>query len=199
MQPSLELEEALKKELDIKSVSGILELFDLKSYENIKELHRKKEIVFGFLLQENIVENFGSKGQVVMDKTLSFSPIFMIILAIVFAIVKSNYLLLIGIPLSMIGMFLTTSSIMKQGSSLFGIIMLGTLISGIYYCFKDFNIAFLLLSYGIPNFFLTVKRQLNSDIFEEAVLSSEIIFVYYFLRGECYIKKQNNGRLYHIK
>lgn len=124
MQPSLELEEALKKELDIKSVSGILELFDLKSYENIKELHRKKEIVFGFLLQENIVENFGSKGQVVMDKTLSFSPIFMIILAIVFAIVKSNYLLLIGIPLSMIGMFLTTSSIMKQGSSLFGIIML---------------------------------------------------------------------------
>lgn len=193
------IEDDLRQELKFHSVSEITELREFMDFEEIKRSHKRKEIVFGFLYQENVIDNFGSKGQQFMNRVLLFSPYIVIILSIILSIVKSKYILLFGIPLSLIGMFLTTPSVMKQGSSLFGIIMLVSVGLGIYYCFHDFIIGFLLLSYGVPNFFLTVNRQLNRDVFEEIILKSEIIFIYYFIRGECYFKNRNTNRLYMTK
>ncbi len=191
--------EIMRESLPVHSINEILELQYFENYEIIKQKHKNREIVFGFQLQENVVNNFGSTGEIVMDKILLFSPIVMILLSIVFAIFRAQYYLFFGIPLSLLGLLLTTPRIMKQGSSLLGIIMITLLIAGIYYCFKDFIIGFLLLSYSVPNFLVTVNRQLNMQVFEEAILKSEIVFIYYFLRGECYITSNKDGTFFSKK
>jgi hypothetical protein len=199
MKSQEEIIEILRESLPVHSVNEILELQHFESYEIIKEKHRNREIVFGFQLQENVVDNFGSTGEVVMDKILISSPIVMILLSIILAIVQTHYYLFLGIPLSILGLILTTPRIMKQGYSLLGIIMINMLIAGIYFCFKDFVIGFLLLSYSVPNFLLTVSRQLNMQVFERAVLESEMVFIYYFLRGECYIKSNKDKNIFYKK
>lgn len=189
----------LEENLTIHTINEIPELQNFEDFEDIKRRHQNKEIIFGFHLQENIVNNFGSTGELVMDKILSFSPFIIIMLSIVLAFFRTQYYLLFGIPLSILGMLLTTPTIMKQGSSFMGIIMITVLIAGIYYCFKSFSTGFLLLSYSIPNFLLTVNRQLNMQVFKEAILKSEIVFIYYFLRGECYFKNNGDGLTYRKK
>lgn len=193
------IEDDLREELKVHSISEISELGEFKDFEGIIKSHKKKEIVFGYIYQADVVDNFGSKGQQYLNMVLLNSPYIVIILSIIFSIIKSEYLFLIGIPLSLIGMFLTTPTIMKNGSSVFGIIMLVSVGLGIYYCFHDFVIGYLLLSYGIPNFFLTVDRQLNRDVFEEVILKSEIVFIYYFLRGEFFLINRNSNKLYRKK
>ncbi|MGD0755923.1 MAG: hypothetical protein ABR927_12770 [Bacteroidales bacterium] len=193
------IEDDLHRDLKIHSISEINELSEFKDFEEIKQCHERNEIVFGFSYQENVVDNFGSNGQKFQNRVLLLSPYVIIILSIIFSIIKSRYLLLFGIPLSLIGLILTAPSIMKQGSSLFGIIMISSIGLGIYYCFHDFVIGFLLLSFGIPNFFLTVDQQLNMYVFEEIVLKSEIVFIYYFIRGECYFKNRCTNKLYKKK
>jgi hypothetical protein len=190
-----DIENKLRQNIEIRNITEIPELQEFNNYEEIKQLHKSNKIVFGYTLQGSVIDNFGTTGQFILDKVLLSSPVIIIILSIIFSILKSHYFLLVAIPIVLISTFLTTPSIMKQGKSLAGIIMILTIIFGIYFITKDFSIGFLLLSYGIPNFLLTVNRQLNMDVFEEAILSSEIVFIYYFLRGECFIKKLDDGKL----
>jgi len=183
----------LEESLSVHSINEIPELQNFKSYDDIKDKHNKRELLFGLQLQENVVANFGSTGEVLLDKLLLLSPFVMILLSIIFSIYQEHYYLLFGIPLSILGLILTSPSIMKQGSSFLGIVMITLLIFGIYSAFNDFSTGFLLLCYSVPNFLLTVNRQLNMQVFEKAILSSEIVFIYYFLRGECNIKNTKEG------
>jgi len=199
MKSQVEIIKILRESLPVHTITEIPELKIFINWEEVKEKHKNREIVFGFHLQENVVSNFGSTGEVVMDKILLFSPFLMILLSIILSIFRTQYYLLLGIPLSILGLLLTTPRIMKQGFSLLGILMIIFLIAGIYYCFKDFVVGFLLLSYSVPNFLLTVNRQLNMQVFEEAIQRSEIVFIYYFLRGECNIKINKDGTIIYKK
>ncbi len=187
---------ALIASMEINSINEIPELDYFFNYAELKSKHEKKEITFGYQLQENIIDNFGSALEVLLEKILLSSPVIMILLSVFFAFTKSQYYFLFGIPLSILGLLLTTPSIMKSGSSLMGIICVTLLISGIQISLNHFQLGFLILSFSIPNFLLTVNRQLNVHVFERAILYSEIIFCYYFQRGECFIKKTNDKRIF---
>jgi len=196
MNALLRIEENIKETFGIKSINDIPTLNDFKDFSQIQRLHMQKALKFNFKLQENIVNNFGSTSQIILEKFLYFSPIIMIILTIVIAIIRSNYVLLCGIPLTILGVLLTTPKIMKQGYSLAGIIMLSIVILGICIIPFNFSWGFLLLCYGIPNFFLTVNRELNIIVFEEAIFLSEFVFIYYFLRSEFQFIDLGTNKLY---
>jgi len=182
--------------METNSINQIPELNYFSNYAELKSMHEKKEITFGYQFQESIIDNFGSTFEILLDKVLLSSPIIMILLSVLFAYTKSQLYFLIGVPLSILGIFLTTPSIIKSGSSLMGIICLTLLITGIQISFNNFELGFLFLSFSIPNFLLTVNRQLKMQVFERAILYSEIIFCYYFLRGECYLIRKIDQRLF---
>jgi len=196
MKPQEEIINQLRESLDIQSISQIPELQDIGSYIELKDKYKKREIVFGFKFQDSIINNFGSTGEIALDKILLFSPILIILLSILFAYTESQYYFLFGVPITLLAFLLTTPSIMKQGSSILGISSLILLVFGIQYYFNDSLVGFLILSYSIPNLLITVNRKLNMQVFQRAILTSEIIFIYYFLRGECYIKSLKNKKLY---
>ena len=187
---------ALIASMEINSINQIPELDYFTNYAELKSKHVKKEITFGYQLQENIIDNFGSTLEILLEKILLSSPVIMILLSVFFAFTKSQYHFLIGIPLSILGLLLTTPSIMKSGSSLMGVICVTLLISGIQISLNNFQLGFLILSFSIPNFLLTVNRQLNVQVFERAILYSEIIFCYYFQRGDCFIKRNNDKKIF---
>lgn len=182
--------------MEINSINQIPELDYFNSYAELRSMHKKKEITFGYQFQESIIDNFGSTLEGLLEKILLSSPIVMILLSVFFAFTKSQYYFLVGIPLSILGLLLTTPSIMKSGSSLMGMICVTLLITGIQISFNNFQLGFLILSFSIPNFLLTVNRQLNMQVFERAILYSEVIFCYYFLRGECYLIRKIDQRLF---
>jgi hypothetical protein len=199
MKPLHEIEKILQASLPVCTVQEISSLNDFQDYSHIIQLYQRKILRFNFRFQENIVDNYGSWSQIILEKILFLSPIVMIILSIVLAIIKSQYILLIGIPLTILGILLTTPRIMKQGKSFTGTIMLLTLILGI--CLTPFNFVwgFFLLCYGISNFLITVNRELNIIVFEEAIFRSELIFIYYFLRNEFQFINVETQKIYKIK
>ena len=182
--------------MEITSIKQIPELDYFSSYAELRSMHRKKEITFGYQLQESIIDNFGSTLEVLLDKILLSSPIIMILLSVFFTFMISQYYFLIGIPLSILGLLLTTPSIMKSGSSLMGIICVTLLIIGIQVSFNNFQQGFLILSFCIPNFLLIVNRLLNMQVFERAIMYSEVIFCYYFQRGEFYLIRKIDQTLF---
>lgn len=183
-------EQKIRESLKVNSVSEVENLpFD--SYSEIQELYRQGQLNIGCLLNENVVDNFGTVGQRVMDKVLLASPIIVILASIIMAVVRSQYILLCGIPIALVGMFMTTSAIMRSGKGFGGGVLFLVFVAFVYFCFQhNFTTAFLLGAYWIPNFLLTVSREQNRMIMTDAIMSSELVFLYYFLRGNVHVMRK---------
>jgi hypothetical protein len=185
------------KSLPVKSIHEIPELEGLK-YSDLLELHKNNEILFGYKLQENVIDHFGSKSQKVLDKVFLSVPIVFAISSLVFSFTNSNFYFLLGLPLVILSFFVSSQNLMKSGKSVFGIIMLGSIIYG----FASMNMnslnSLLALGFGFSTLSLTISRHQNKIIFEEVILSSEPLFIYYFLRGDCYFRSKS-GRVFRCK
>jgi len=185
-----EAEAKIRDSLEVDSVADIDQL-PFESYSEIQNLYRQGHLSVGCMLNENVVDNFGSTGQRVMEKILLSSPIVAILASIVVAVVRSQYVLLCGIPLALVGMFMTTPAIMRSGKGFGGTVLAFVFIAFVGACFKhSFVAAFLLGSYWIPNFLLTVSREQNRMVMTEAIMSSELVFLYYFTRGEVHVARR---------
>lgn len=185
-----EAEQKIRESLKVHSVSEVDNLpFD--SYAEIQELYRQGQLNVGCQLNENVVDNFGTGGQRVMNKILLSSPIIAILASIIVAVVRSQYILLCGIPIALIGMFMTTPAIMRSGKGFGGTVLFFIFIAFVYACFKhNFTTAFLLGAYWIPNFLLAVSREQNRMVITDAIMSSELVFLYYFLRGDVHVTRK---------
>jgi hypothetical protein len=195
MRENSALTSEVLKSLPVKITEEIPELEGLK-YTDILELRSKNEIVFRYKLQENLVEHFGSKGQKVFEKVLLFVPIAFAISSIVISFTNSNLYFLFGLPLVILSFIVSSQNLMKSGKSIFGIMMLGAIIYGFSSLDKNFLKSFLALGFGFSTLALTISREQNRLIFEEVILSSEPLFIYYFLRGECYFFWLKSGRIF---
>ncbi|MCB9170953.1 MAG: hypothetical protein H6594_11435 [Flavobacteriales bacterium] len=185
-----EIESQLRKDLKVQSVSEIKGL-PFKDYEEILALHKQGELRTGTRMNENVVDLFGSQGQRILDKVLLSSPILAIIASIVLAIVRSDYVLLWGIASAILALILTANAIMKSGKGVGGLILIATLAAFIYFWIKgDFVKTFLFGAYWVPNFLLTVSKEQNRLVMTDAVMSSELVFIYYYLRGEFAISRK---------
>jgi hypothetical protein len=163
------------------------------------ELNKNNEIKFGFKLQENVIENFGSKGQKVLEKVFLFIPISFAISSLVISYTNSNFYFLVGLPLVILSFIVSVQNLMKSGKSVFGIMMLGSIFYGFTSLNENFLYSFLALGFGFSTLAQTISREQNRLIFEEVILSSEPLFIYYFLRGECYFMGSKSGRVFRKK
>ena len=178
-----EAEEKVREGMEVHSVSDVDDL-PFESYAEIQQLYRQGQLNLGCLLNENVVDNFGTIGQRVMDKILMGSPILAASAAIAVAVFRSEYILLWGILLAFFGLIMAAQPIMRGGKGFGGIVMLFALVAFVYFCIQsNFTTAFLIGTYLIPNFLLTVGREQNRIVMTEVIMSSEILFLYYWVLG----------------
>lgn len=183
-------EQKISESLKVHSVSEV-DSIPFDSYAEIQDLYRNGHLNIGCRLNNSVVDNFGTAGQRVMDKVLLSSPIIAILASIIVAVVWSQYILLCGIPIALFGMFMTTPAIMRSGKGFGGTVLFLVFIAFIYVCFKQyFTASFLLGAYWIPNFLLTVAREQNRMVLTEAIMQSELVFLYYFLREDVYVTRK---------
>lgn len=185
-----EIETTLRKDLKVQSVTELADC-PFENYAEIQALHKRGELAIGCALNENVVDLFGTSGQRNMDKILLASPVLAIIASIICAIVRSQYVLLWGVALSLLALVMTANAIMKSGRGIGGTILLLVVAGFIYFWIQgDFVKTFLLGAYWIPNFLLTVSKEQNRMVMTDATMSSELVFIYYYLRGEINVSKR---------
>lgn len=126
-----------------------------------------------------------------MEMMLLASPIIAVLASVVVAIYKAKYWLLLGIPISLFGMTMTTPGIMRGGQGVGGLFLLIVFGLFVWACIeRNFVGAFLLGSCWIPNFLLTVAREQNRQVMTETVLTSEPIFLYYYFREDIHVERK---------
>lgn len=193
MKPLVEIENAIRGSMQIRSISEIPELSAYGNYENIKNEYSKRNISFEFKYRKAIVNGFGSDGERLLFGIPFISPLIIVLGSILLAVFRFNLFVLLGIPLAILGGTFTSPGIMKRGSSLAGIVMVFSLVAGGYYFHEHFNIAFLFFSYGFTNCGVSIAQELSRQVFERAVLCSEIVFIHYFIGGEFALKDAHNN------
>lgn len=185
-----DIEAELRKDLKVQSVTQIEDL-PFESYQEIQALYKQDELYTGAWMNENVVDLFGSTGQRVMDKILLSSPILAILTSVILAIVRSEYVLLWGIAAALLALIMTANAIMKSGRGFGGLVLVAAIVAFIYFWSQaDFVKTFLLGAYWIPNFLLTVAKEQNRMVMTDAVMSSELVFIYYYLRGEFIVRRK---------
>jgi len=136
----------------------------------------------------DIVNEFGGKAEIIMHYLLLWSPVLFAIASVAFAFILSNFWLLVGIPLALLGFFLSTPAFMKGVG---GVIALGTLIYFGYSCYAgNYGSAVIVGSYALSNFFVYVAREQCRMIIHRTILISEPIFVWLYKNGRILINRE---------
>jgi hypothetical protein len=149
-----------------------------QSYKEFLQLEKAGKLRIASAYDGDLVYSFGGKSEALMHTLLVWSPVLFAITAVVFAFVLSNFWLLFGVLLALLGFLLSTPVFMKGIGS---VIALGTLIYFGYSCYTgDFGNAVIVGSYALSNFFVYVAREQCRLIIHRTILLSESIFVWLY-------------------
>ena len=179
------IEEELIKNFTSKSVSEVDEI-PLKDFEEFLNLYKSNKIKIGIKYDGDLVEYFGKKSEVIMHYILVWSPLIISLLLTIMALITTSYIILWGIPLTILGFILSSPFFMKGLGSA---IWIFGFIAFIYLCFKSFNSATILGAYIFTNFLVTVSREQCRIIVNRTILKSELVFVWLFTQGSIYVQK----------
>lgn len=185
-----DIEAQLRKDLKIQSVAEIEDL-PFENYQEIQALYKKGDLLTGARMNQNVVELFGSRGEWLMDKILLSSPLLAIIASIAFAVVRSEYVLLWGIGAAIFALIMTADAIMWSRSGVGSLVLVAAIVAFIYFWTQgQFVRTFILGTYWIPNFLLSVSKEQSKMIMTKAAMTSELVFIYYYTRGEFFIERK---------
>ncbi len=182
-----QVEGKLRESMKVHSVSEVDQIpFD--SFEEIQDLYKQHKLIVKCAFASNVVEAFGPKNLQVIYAILLGSPTLAMILSIIFAIYWSNYYLLIGIPLSLLSGFMTNPGVMRGiGTKSFYILLIFLIIS-LYN--HNITMIFLLGLYLITNSLLIFSRKMNASVMTKAIMSSELVFLFYVLKGDAFVERR---------
>jgi hypothetical protein len=179
-----QVEGKLRESMKVHSVSEVDQIpFD--SFEEIQALYKQHKLIVKCAFASNVVETFGPKNLQVIYAILLGSPTLAMILSIIFAIYWSNYYLRIGIPLSLLSGFMTNPGIMRGIGTKFFYILLIFLIISLYN--HNITMTFLLGLYLITNSLLIFSRKMNASVMTKAIMSSELVLLFYVLKGNAFV------------
>lgn len=157
-------------------------------YKEFLELEKAGKLRIASAYDGDLVYSFGGKAEAIMHALLVWSPVLFAIASVVFAFILSNFWLLVGIPLALLGFFLSTPAFMKGVGS---VIALGTLIYFGYSCYTgNYGNAVIVGSYALSNFFVYVAREQCRMIIHRTILISEPIFVWLYKNGRILINRE---------
>ena len=157
-------------------------------YNEFIELEKAGKIRIASAYDGDLVNEFGGKAEIIMHYLLVWSPVIFAIASVAFAFILSNYWLLIGVPLAILGFLLSTPAFMKGIGSL---IALGTIIYFVYSCYTGkYANAVIAGSYALSNFFVYVAREQCRMIIHETIIQSEPIFVWLYKNNRILIRRE---------
>ena len=157
-------------------------------YDEFLNFEKARKVRIASAYDEALVNEFGGKAEIIMHYLLVWSPVLFAIASIVFSFILSNYWLLVGVPLAILGFLLSTPAFMKGIGSL---IALGTLIYFVYFVYSGkYANAVIAGSYALSNFFVCVAREQCRMIIHETIIQSEPIFVWLYKNERILIKEE---------
>ena len=158
-------------------------------YYEFLELEKAGKIRIASAYDGGLVYSLGGKAEAIMYTLLVWSPVLFAIACVVFAFMLSNFWLLFGMPLALLGFFLSTPAFMKGIGSL---IALGTLIYFGYSCYAgNYGNAVIVGSYVLSNVLVSVAREQCRMIVHRSILVSEPIFVWLYRNGKILVTPKN--------
>ena len=105
-------------------------------YDEFLNFEKARKVRIASAYDGDLVNEFGGKAEIIMHYLLVWSPVLFAIASIVFSFILSNYWLLVGVPLAILGFLLSSPAFMKGIGSL---IALGTLNLFCLLCFTQVN------------------------------------------------------------
>jgi len=185
--PISDIEQQLReagKNITVKATDDI----PFSDYHEFLDLEKAGRIRIASAYDGDLVNEFGGKAEIVMHYLLVWSPVLFAIASFAFAFILSNYWLLAGVPLAILGFLLSTPAFMKGIGSL---IALGTLIYFVYSCYTGkYANAVIAGSYALSNFFVYVAREQSRMIIHKTIIQSEPIFVWLYTNGRILITRE---------
>ncbi|MBC8459156.1 MAG: hypothetical protein H8D67_14275 [Deltaproteobacteria bacterium] len=157
-------------------------------YHEFLNLEKAGKVRIASAYDGDLVNEFGGKAAIIMHYLLVWSPVLFAMASVAFSFILSNYWLLVGVPLAILGFLLSTPAFMKGIGSF---IALGTLIYFVYSCYAGkYANAVIAGSYALSNFFVYVAREQCRMIIHETIIQSEPIFVWLYKNGRILIKRE---------
>ncbi len=174
------LEAALRKALPVQSVSQ-LEKFPFKTHaEFIRAMgERRVEVLTAFDSSALVV--LANEGEKAIHYVLTWSPFLTAAACLVAAVMLSTVWPLLGVPLTVVGMFLSIPGFMRSVGRWLN---RGLLLLLIYFWYQgSVTSALLVFSYLCPNFLCNLARHHCRAILVRSAAESELILVWLFQKG----------------
>jgi len=146
------------------------------NYAEFLRLEKEGQLRISSAYDGDLVSALGSKAEMLMHMLLVFSPFITAVTCVVLVFVLSDYWLLIGTVLALLGFFFSSPAIMRGFGSL---LLVGAFIYSGYSCYEaNWTGAILAGSYAFSNFFTTVAREQCRMVIHRSILESEPLFVW---------------------
>ena len=181
------IESALREKLPTCFVQD-LEGFPSDSYSTFLAQHKTGQLHLLTAYDSDAFNLLATRAELTMHYILTWSPALVSVVLVVASVVQWNFWLLLGIPLALLGLFLTTPGIMRS----FGYTLL-LIIGGlaVYNWVRgNFTAAYILSAYAVSNFLGDVAREQCSMTLIEATLKSELVLVWLYLKGSIRIRQK---------
>jgi len=175
-----EIESNLRGKLEVTSI-GELPDAPFSSHAEFRELHRTKKISVATPYDPDAMDLFASPRQLVFHHILAWLPAGVIVCDLIGAVVTSHYTILGGIPFALLGFFLAAPYTTRFFIIRF--LTTGTFLGFIYYSLHGAAVpAFLYGSYIFSFLAAYVVRMQSYYVTVDAILSSELIFLWFYTR-----------------
>jgi hypothetical protein len=182
-----EVESVLREKLSVHSVQD-LEKFPSDSYSNFLTQHKTGQLRLLTTYDSEAFNLLATRAEMSMHYILTWSPALVSIVLVATSIAQWNFYLLLGIPLALLGFLFTTPGLIRS----FGYTLL-LIVGGlaVYNWVRgNSTAAYILSAYAASNFLVDVAREQCSLTLIGAVLKSELVLVWLYLKGSLRIKEK---------
>ena len=173
---------------------------ELKYFINVtlvelRKMHKDKKISFLFQSEKSLVNNFGSKKDILVEKLLTNAHgiflFLMVIFIIFYSITYSQYIVLLGLPIMFFSMGLTSPyQKLKKVALILAIILL--IVS---FFVKLQPLFILMLIFSLTNIITNIVRQTNNDLKTKIILNNELALVKGYVNNIFTLRNNKNGKI----
>jgi len=165
--------------------------FPYTTHEQVKHAHDKKEITFGCEYNSDFLGVIGTKLDHNINGIWTFLPYIIVVADIVVAIVLKKWILLLGIPLGLFGIWASSPNFPLK-NSISGLVGIAFIAS---FFILDWTWSIIIGLMLFSQIFAMTAREHYRMVVEERALQSEIFFCYMFKNRYLLIKDNKTDKI----
>ncbi|MFC1538191.1 hypothetical protein ACFL6H_02100 [Candidatus Latescibacterota bacterium] len=156
-------------------------------YEEFLNLEKAGKVRIETVYDGHLVPSLGDTQEIIMNRILVYSLLVIAIILVAIPFIFSNFWFLFGIPLAILGFFLSTPFFMNSIGHFIDIITFTYFVYSLI--IGNFLNAVLAGSYVFPNYIVSVARTQCDMIIRRSTLKSESVFIELFYYKKIFINK----------